>query len=165
MNTEHMIVLGVALAPAVLGLVLRVNSVLVFLSVVSGYLLQQTLGDSAGLTISSLSKSSQSDMIANIGLLFLPVILTLIIARKTLKASNVLFQLLPLVLASGTGAAFLLPLTSDLFRVQAYSGVVGAQIYSAADVVVAAAAILNLLLAWRLYRQADEHKHHGKNFH
>ncbi len=157
--TPLLIIAVITLLPVVLALVLGVNSVFLFLSVVVGTLLQAHLTDSVSLALSSFVRSGQTDTIAAIGLLVLPVVLTLIILRKSAKMSTLVLQLAPIVFTGLVFGYAVLGQLSGSFQDQVYTSQFGGNIKQASDVVIATAAVLNLLLAWSLYRRKHDPKH------
>lgn len=142
--------------PVLAALVLRVNAALLFMSIAVGALLEQTLGDSTAFTLTTLVHIAHNDEVARIGLLALPIVLTLLFLRKTAKRRDMLLQLLPLLLCGAALAAIVLPLLTPGIR-----GAVAISRYSlvidqSQDLVVAAAAAINMMLAWRSFRHREE---------
>lgn len=149
--------------PILLALVLRINTALVFFSLASGVLLQKALGESATLALGGFIKNGQVEQIAGLTLLWLPLFATFVMARRSMRSSGFILQLLPLILASLAGTVFAFTLLSQDARDSLYQGFIGSQLYRAQDVIVAAAVILNLMVAWRLGRQHGGHDKHGKH--
>ena len=151
-----------AVLPAVLAFALGVNSVLLFLSVAVGLLLQQSLADSAVLVVSGFISNSP-DMVTNVGLLVLPVALTLLLLRKSSNPKTLVLQIAPLFLTGVTFAYLVMAQLGPDFQSQVYASQFGPSIQQANDVVVGLAAVLNLLLAWGLNRQKHDSKHSKKH--
>lgn len=161
--TPLLIITAIAAAPVLLAIFLGVNSVLLFLSVAVGIILQSTLTDSAGLALAAFTQQTTNTP-ASIGLIVAPVLLTLIFLRRSAKAGAVVLQLIPLVLTGAMFGYVMLGVIGDPLRSQVYDSQFGVTIKQASDVVIATAAGVNLLLAWRLYRvklDAKHGKHHG----
>jgi hypothetical protein len=157
------VIAAVATVPVLWSLFTRVNSVLLFLSVATGSLLQHSLGPSVSLAIATFYKDGPTDLIANIGLVCLPVLITMFLLRKSMKGTGVVLQIVPLMATGAALAALLLPLLPDAFREGVYDNPGGNVIRQSLDLVVAVAAGLNLLLAFSIYRHREgKHgKHHG----
>jgi hypothetical protein len=158
----QLLLASIAAAPLLLALVFRVNSVMIFLSIAVGSMLQKTLGESASLALSSVMKHGPVDQVANVLLLALPLVLTLFFARKTMQHSSVFLQLVPLVSACAAGAALALPLLTPSVQATVYGAPFGHQLKQMQDLIIALAAVLNLLLAWRVYRYHDYSGGHKK---
>lgn len=158
---SQLILLAFALVPLLLAFVFRVNSVMLFLSLACGSLLQKTLGESTSLALWSIVKNGPIDEISNLILLGLPVLMTLVISRKTMRHSGVFLQLVPLIATCAAAAMLALPLLSPGIIGALYAGPFGKELKQSQDVVIALAAVLNLMLAWRVYRYHD-HSKHGK---
>lgn len=159
--TAELTVLAIAVGLVVAALVFRVSSVLLFLAIATGVLLQQSLGESTALAIAGFVESSYVNEIAYLTLLGLPVALTLLVSRRTL-GRNVFLHLLPLVLAAMAAAVLAIPHLSTGVQGALFASPWGKHIDQMSDVIVAGAAVLNLLLAWRIYRHRDDKHHHGK---
>lgn len=156
--TPFLIISAVALLPVLLAIVLGVNSVLLFLSVAVGILLEMTLVDSTNLVLSGFIKDSSS-ITASLILLAAPVVFTLLFLRKSSKPAAVIMQVPPLLLTGALFGYMVLARMSSEFQEQVYGGQFGPSIQQASDIVIAAAALINLLLAWQLYRHKGEGKH------
>lgn len=156
------VIAAIVAVPILWALFWRVNSVLLFLSIATGSLLQHTLGESVALAITTFYKDGPVELIANVGLIALPVVLTLLLLRRSMKGSGVLLQILPLIAAGAALGALILPLLPSDFQTEVYKNPGGDIIRQSLDVVVAVAAALNLSLAWRVYRHREGKagKHH-----
>jgi hypothetical protein len=153
---------AIVVLPILLGLLLRVNSALLFLAIASGALLQRALGDSTELAIATVVKDAPVSLIADIGLLVLPVILTFVFLRKSAKKSQVLLQFLPLITVGLAFAALLIPLLPFNLQTQIYQLSFGSIIRQSQDLVIGVAVAMNLLLAFRVFRHVENPKH-GKH--
>jgi hypothetical protein len=154
-------VFGAAIVvPVFLALVFRVHAVHVFMSVCAGYLLQMALSDSVDLVLATLVKGSNSVVAARVGLLVIPVILTLFLLRKT-QGRSVVFQFMPLIFSGMLLGNLLLPLSSPAFSQGIYNSAYGASIRQSQDLVTAVAVVSNLVLAWTLFKaKGHRGKHH-----
>lgn len=146
-------------APVLLALVMRVNAVFIFLSVGAGYLLQMSLSDSIDLLVATFIRGSNSLVIARVGLFVLPILLTLILLRKTMGRSFV-FQIIPLIFSGMMLAVLLLPLLTPGFSQTVYSSQYGGSIRSSSDLVTAVAVASNMILAYMLFKSHSSRKTH-----
>jgi hypothetical protein len=145
--------------PILLALILRVNAIMLFMSVAAGAMLQRALGDSLSLTLSMAIRDAPTAMIANITLLSLPVLLTIIILRKTMSPAGALLQIIPLIATGAAFGALMVPLLPIELQNQVYQVEYGAVVKQSQDVAVGAAVVFNMLLAWRMLRRHEDSKH------
>jgi hypothetical protein len=146
--------------PLILSVLLRVKPTFLFVSIVTGYFWAQYLGESAELTIRSLVQISHPEVVVPVGLLILPVALTLLFMRKTLAASALPFQFIVLVADSVLLMSFLLPLLTPGIQGAIYQTHAGSIIRQAHDINIAAVAALHLVVMF-----ITKPAHHGKGHH
>ena len=146
-------------APVLLALVMRVNAVYVFMSIAAGFLLQMSLSDSVDLLVATFLRGSNSLVIARVGLLVLPILLTIILLRKTIGRS-LLFQIIPLLFSGMMLGVLLLPLLTPGFSQAVYNTQYGDSIRSASDLVTAIAVASNMILAYMLFKGTGGRKNH-----
>jgi hypothetical protein len=152
--------------PLIIFLILRVKPLYIFVSLVTGYFLVTMLGDMAELTFSAVVHTSQSDVIVNVGLLLLPLIITLFLMRKTLSKAALPFQFILLVANALLLAELLVPLLSPGTQGAIYATQIGSIFRQAHDVVIAGVAGLHVLVMWIMRpKHQGEHGHHGKKHH
>src|SRR5574338_1017179 len=92
----------IAGVPTLLALLLRVHSVYFFLSVAAGSLLVNHLGDDTGLALSMAFRGQNTMLIASVGILLVPVLLTLLFLRGSTPKRKSLLHILPLVMTGLT---------------------------------------------------------------
>jgi hypothetical protein len=150
--------------PIVLAILLRVSSVFVFFSVAAGALLVTSIGDDVAFALNTLFKGANAANIINLTLLCLPVALTLYFLRKSMPRAQLLLHILPLVAAGLMLATIAMPEMSLGVQGAIKNTEIGDIFYQAGDLIIAIAAVLNLLLAWTIYRfrPAHHHKKHKK---
>lgn len=113
MSIELIVILLIAV-PMIAGLWLRVNSLYVGLGVAVGYMLTSQLTPWAtDLLGQSISNRQDVVTVSKLGLMILPVILFLIVGRKTLAKNKLAVHLLPMIFASLAFFIVTLPLTSS----------------------------------------------------
>lgn len=162
MNSLVLFYVAAAL-PALLALVLGINTVLLFVAVASGVLLEQVFYDDAVLVVSGFM-STNPELVTRISLYVLPVLAVLLLLRKSSKPSKLLAQIVPIVLTSLMFAILLLGRIGGDFATAVYATPVGDTVRHFGDIIVTLAIVLNILTAWQLYRHKHEEKH-GKKHH
>ena len=95
--------------PVLLALVFRVNAIFVFLSICAGYFLQFALSDDVDLAFATVVRGSDSIVVARLVLLVLPLLLTLLLVRKS-QGKSLIFQFVPLIFSGLFLAIIALPL-------------------------------------------------------
>ncbi len=143
--------------PLLLSVLLRVKPLYLFVGIVTGYFWVQFLGSTAELVVSSMVHISNTTAITNIGLQLLPVLLTLLLMRKTLSASALPFQFVLLVADSLLLTMFILPLLPAGVQGAIYQTHIGSLFNQAHDVTIAAVAALHLTVMF-----LTKPKLHGK---
>lgn len=155
-----LIVIGaIVFLPVLLALILRVNAVFVFLSIAAGYFLQYALSDDVDLVIATIVQGSNAIVAAQLILLCAPVFVTLLLLRRT-QGKSLVFQLVPLVFSGMLLAALALPLLPTDMAQQVYDTAYGNGIKQSQDLVIAAAAVSNLSLAYVVFKHKDRHGKH-----
>lgn len=151
---------AIVIAPVLLALLFRVNALYIFLSVCAGYFLQSALSDDIDLALATIIQGSNSVVAARLSLLFIPVLLTIFILKKT-QGKSVLLQIVPLVLSTLLLGTLSLPLLPPGMDTQIYSTEYGSTIRSSGDLIIATAVVSNLALLYTLKRKKEKHsKHH-----
>lgn len=151
---------GIVVVPILLALILRVNALYVYFSICVGYFLQSTLSDDIDLVLATIIKGSDSMVIARLVLLAVPIIVTLYVLRKT-QGKSFIFQVIPLILSGLFLAVLALPLLPTNVEQDIYGSQFGEGIRRSQDLIVAAASVSNLALAFMLFKHKKPHgKHH-----
>lgn len=158
-----LVVVGIGIVVFTIAMVvLRVSSIFLLLAVIVGVTLQSTLGESTEFALAAMLKSGPIHGISQAFLLGLPVALTVMLLRKSMSRSGLFLYLLPLLLASAALGIYVVHLLSGQVQDGIYTSPGGAQFRQAEDLIIALAGVLNLMLAWRVYRHRDDSKH-GKH--
>ena len=155
-----LVLVGAAiLALTVAMVLLRVSSIFLLLAVMVGVTMQSTLGESTEFAVSAVVKTGPVHDISQAFLLLLPVALTTLLLRKSMSRSGLFLYLLPLMLACAALGIYGIHLLSVNLQDAIYTSSGGSQFRQAEDLIVALAGVLNLMLAWRVYRFREDHKH------
>jgi len=149
--------------PVLVALLLRVSAIFLFTSIAVGNLLVLYLSDDAILAVNAFNKSPQVPMVVQLTLLFLPVLCTLVVLRKSLAKSKFFLHFIPLIGCGLSLAVIALPVLPGDLRAQIFSMPFGSIFKNSQDLIVSITAVMVLLLMWRGYRQKDDK--HGKKKH
>ncbi len=139
-----------AIAAATIGgaLFFRVNSILLFTSVAVGDLLVRYMGEDATLVVSSAYRGNHDEVIAKLGLLVLPLILTLFFGRHSFSKAKVVLHFIPIVATGIVLSLLVLGLLPGGFQHDVYSWKYGYIIQQNQDLAIAAAGVASLIVAW-----------------
>lgn len=155
-----LILLGLlAGVPILLALLLRVSAVFLFLSVLVGDVFVKYLSDDVILVFSGFIKSARLPLIVQLTLLCLPLIMTLILMRKSLPSSKILLHVVPLIFTGLTLSVLALPLLTSGMQTAIFSTSPGRVLRNAQDLIVSGAGLLTLALAWQSYKHKSDKKH------
>jgi hypothetical protein len=148
--------------PLVLTLLFRANGGIVILALCAGSVLQQYVGKDAGTLLNSTSANSSSTMsaIAQLVLLFLPTLLTIIFLRRGVTASKLPFNILPAIGAGVLAVILAVPLLPggvqhNIVTLPWWSSV--EQLQGAA---VTAVMVVGFITLWMLRPKHDKGKKH-----
>ncbi|HSX44426.1 MAG TPA: hypothetical protein VLE69_04015 [Candidatus Saccharimonadales bacterium] len=157
----YIILAVIAGLPLLLALLFRVNAILLFLGVAVGALLAQYIADDASLVVNSFFTHINVDDYVKLGLLILPVILTLLFLRKTLSPPQLVFHLLPLVITAAAFATLIISALPGGVQHDILANPIGKIADSSQNVLIAASSILTLLLAmFTMGHKGKRGKHH-----
>lgn len=152
--------------PFLFGMVFRVNAALIFVSIMAGSLLVQEFADDASLVISSFVRSGDPLVVAQLVLQFLPIILMLLLARRTIGKGTVLLQTVPLLFSCALLGLLTLKLLPGSLTSEFYTSPIGAQVTQTQSLVIGAAAVSQLLFVWATQRpERHSKRHHGRSKH
>lgn len=157
------IFLGIILGlPLLLGLLFRVSTPYLFFSVLAGEVLARYFGDDAELVLRMVARNESVRAYADLAVLVLPVLLTVVFLRHTLSKSKLLFHIVPLALTGFVFAAFALPLLPEVAQNQIRSVNAGQRLLEGSDAIIGAVVFLQLVTLWVLNRPHEKHKkkHH-----
>lgn len=155
-----LLILGVL--PLVLFALLRVKPLYLFVSIVSGYFGVQFLGEPTELIVHSLVRFNHVDVIVRVVMLLAPLVVTLLLMRKTLSTSSLPFQFILLVANSLFLLVFLLPLLTVGVQGSIYSSAAGNFLRQAHDLIITGVAGMHVLVMW-IMRPKHHDEHHGKH--
>jgi hypothetical protein len=163
MNPD-MLIIGSIVLPIALLTFLRVNAAIIFLSLCLGAVLVQFAGSDAASLVNMFSSSqATTNVAAELGLLWLPAVFTMVVMIGTVRGhARILFNLLP---AAAVGVVGLL-LAEPLFTPGLRGAIAGTQIWHSLQqlqvLAVTASTIVSLLFLW-LQRPGRESGKHGRH--
>ena len=147
--------------PIVLILVLRTNAAVVFLSLCAGALMVSYVGNDAGLVGSALGASvSVGNSTAQLGLLFIPPLLSSFFLRHSMRGPKTVINLLPAIAFGLVGVLLAVPLLPggvrhDVTITQGWSMLIHQQ-----EIVVIAGVLVSLIVLWFSHSTTKDKKHH-----
>lgn len=157
-------VLGLVLGlPLLLGLLFRVGTSHLFLSLLAGELLGRTFGDEAELILHSAPNGHAMAPYAETAILVLPLLLTALFLRHTLTKGKVLLHVLPFALTGIIFAAFALPILPEAVQAQVTSVDIGKRLLDNSQLIVGVVVFLQLIALWLINRPKESG--HGKKHH
>lgn len=159
----------IILAPIVILLALRINAVLVFLSLCLGNVLVQFVAQDADDFFALLHATNASGEInatsdtVQLFLLLVPVILTAIFMIRTVRGtSRLLLNVLPAAGVGLLGALLIVPLLPPGLSHNIVDSDLWAQVEKAQNLIVGASALICLFVLWLQRPKTGEGKH-GKH--
>lgn len=149
--------------PVLLGLLFRVSSVYIFVSIAVGELLVRFVGDDAGLVASGFIKGQNGPTVALLLLLVLPMLFTVLFLKGSVARSKMLLDIIPLVALGLMLLVFVISLLPSGLQQQIFATKLGGIVKSTQDLIVAAAGLIilaNMWLTGRVHHHAKHGKHH-----
>lgn len=157
----HHIELIIALAtPLIVLTVLRINAAMVFMSLCLGYVLVELVAKDANSLISFLTTDgSFSQATWQLGMLFLPVVLTCIFMVFSIKGHvKTIINLFPAAGVSVLSVLLAVPLLKPGLRYAIESEALWKQIYDAQALIIGASALISLVILWSQRHHAKQHE-------
>ena len=156
-----LIIMAVIIGLSVLlGLIFRVSAVFLFVSVTAGELLVRVVGDDAGLALGAFVKNQNTTIIAQLVLLVLPLVFTILLLKKSLAKSKVLLHIVPFVAVGALLFLFIVPIFPSSLQAQILGDPITNSVVKSQDLIIGASSLLILVTMWTTYRHHE--KHHGK---
>jgi len=155
---------ALVLGPALIAILLRVNAAILFMSLCVGELLVQNVSADTLNILTSNKIGSVSHSSVELGLLLMPVTLTVVFMLHSVHGTKAMLNVLP-ALGFGLMSTLLVkPLLSPGFQKTLQHTTVWHQILQAQTFIVAVSAVLALLFLWMQGRSGGHSKnsHHSK---
>ena len=168
--TPSIIIGAIVFVPIALIMFLRINAVLVFLSLCLGDVLVQFVANDANSFVSLLHNAPGAQNVPTTNntvkliLLLLPVVLTALFMIKTIKGTKLLLNVLPAVGVGLLGALLVVPLLGPGVAHNIINSPLWLQLSRAQNLIVGSSALICLLMLWlqRPKTGTDKHgKHHA----
>jgi hypothetical protein len=150
--------------PLVVAVVLRVNAVFLYLSVVVGKIMLIFVGDDAAVAAGGLIRGQNSQLISSMFLLLVPLVLTILLLKGSLPRTQVFLQFPALIATGATLYIFAVPLFTSGIVGSVLSSEIGKSVNSSQDLIIAASAVIVLVTMWVVNKTHHEH-HHKKHKH
>lgn len=159
MNTLVLLAL-VAGLPVLMAIIFRVNSVFLFTSIATGYLLQQFMGESTALTLRTMIRHDNIEMISALILLAVPVVFTLLLMRKTLPTKELFLHIFLLAGCGLTIATLVIKVSPDSVMNSVRANPISETAYRASDIIVSVTGTLAMLMMWATLKHKRSRKKH-----
>lgn len=159
------IIIGASIAlVAVLLLILKTNSGVVFFSVCAGSVLVAQIGDEASLISSTVIKEGDlSKSIVSVGLILLPAVLSAIFMRGSVSASKFIFNIVPSVAVGALLTFLVVPLLPDSIGSQVLQSDIWGKLQHYQPIILVAGVISSILLLWFTQKSSKKDKKHKKH--
>ena len=154
-----LVILGaLALGPVAILTLLRVNAAFIFLSLCLGDVLVQFVGHDA-ISVVNGAHSVSSNYV-QLGLLLVPVILTLIFMIRTVKGTWLVLNVLPAIGVGLLTTLLVVPLVSPGLHHNLVASSTWGDLSKAQDLIVSFSALLCLLFLWKQRPHEKRGKRH-----
>lgn len=163
MNTNSLLLLGIGLVPCVIAVIFRVNAVLLFVSVVGGNMLAHAFASDAAIVLQGIIGGGDSQVLARSVLQFMPVVMMLMLARKTAGKGSAILHVVPTMFVCALLLLFALEIVPASLANDFSATQTGQQFEQARNIIVGAVVISQLLLIWSTHRPEHAHKKHRKH--
>ncbi|TXG77311.1 hypothetical protein E6P97_01905 [Patescibacteria group bacterium] len=163
MSSASLVVLAIGLVPCLLAIALRVNAILLFVSVVGGNLLAWSFAADAAIVLQSIMGGGDSVMVSRLILQFIPVMMMLLLARKTAGKNSAILHIVPIMFVCALLLVYSLEIVPASLANDFKNTETGHQFAQARNIIIGAAVISQLLLIWSTHRPERSHKKHGKH--
>ena len=160
------VTIAIAVSPLVLTLFLRTNGALAFLSLCAGSVLVKYAGDDVTLIASALFRSNGStDEIARLLLLGVPMIMTLLLFRRTTQTRHMLLQLLSAAFAGLAALILVQPILNADVQTQVAATSLSINVRSYEGFIFALGVIVSTFTLWvsRSKHGSDHGRKKGKH--
>lgn len=153
-----LVVIGLIVAvPFVWSVMGRVSATYLFVGVTVGNLFVHQFSDDAALVVSAAVRGVDATLVARIALQFIPVLLVLVFARRTLAGNKLVVHGIPLLSTCIMLGILSLQLVPDSIAAMWYGTAAGQQVRQAEGLIVGVTAAMQLLLILSS-RQPRPHK-------
>lgn len=167
--TPTIILSAIVLIPIAILMVLRINAVLVFLSLCLGNVLVQFVAEDANSFMSVLQSyqpgqipDAENNTIKLI-LLLLPVVLTAIFMIKTVKGSKLVINILPALGVGLLGSLLTVPLLGVGLSIDIMNTTLWVEASKAQNLIVGSSALICLFVLWLQRPKTGGDVKHGKH--
>ena len=144
--------------PLLVTMILRVNSIYLYLSMAAGLLLAQYVSYDTTLAINAFFSHKSFGNYVSLGLLLTPVVLTILFLRKTMPRSKILFHIVPIVVTCATLGTFIIGYLPGGIKHQLLTNQIGKTADSAQNALIAGSTIFILLFAWITLHHSSDHR-------
>jgi hypothetical protein len=158
---QNLVFIAAIGVPVLIIFLLRTDAAVAFLSLCAGSLLVRYVGNEATLVGSAVSNNATiSNQYAQLALLLLPVILSTLLLRGTMKGSKTIFNIIPALAVGLVGMLLTVPLLPYGGQ-NAVMNTEGWRLLSNnQEIVITASCLLSLAVLWFSHFKSRNKKHH-----
>lgn len=162
---QYEIIIGGAIAAiALLLLILKTNSGVVFFSVCAGSVLATQLGNEASLISSTVIKDGDlNKSIAYIVLIILPAVLSALFMRGSVGSSKFVFNIIPSVAVGALLTFLVVPLLPDNISSQVLVSDIWGDLQNYQPIILVGGVISSIVLLWFTQKSGKKDKKHKKH--
>lgn len=162
MILQNLILILAVAIPAILLVLLRTNAAISFFALCAGALLVKFIGDDANLVGAAMGNNSPVvSQYAELVLLFLPMVLTAIVLRKTVPQTKVVFNVLAAIAVGAVGVVLAVPLLPGGVHATVTSLPGWGSVQNNQELVIAIGVAVSLVCLWVMQpRHGSKRKRH-----
>lgn len=149
---------------AIILLVLKTNSGVVFFSVCAGSVLATQLGNEASLISSTVIKDGDiNKSVAYIVLILLPAILSAVFMRGSVGSGKFIFNVIPSVAVGALLTFLVVPLLPDNISSQVLSSDIWGELQHYQPIILVGGVVSSIILLWFTQKSHKKDKKHKKH--
>lgn len=152
----QILIWGSLLLPLLLGLLFRAGAPHLFFSLMAGELLARYFGHDVAKLAETTIPEKYGNATGEIILLVMPMLLTAIFMRKTVKSSRLFLHIIPYAITGIVLAAFLFPLLPTDLQTQLSDSFVGSWILNLNRSIIGGVVVLQIISLW-LFNKEERH--------
>lgn len=146
--------------PIALTLLLRSNAAVIFMALCTGSVVEHYTGTSASLVASSVTARSNTTSFVHMGLLVLPALLVAFILKKSISATKMPFNIVPVAALGLVTALLLVPLLPGGVQANVMNTDAWRQLYNYSDFIIAAGTLASVVVLALTYKTPRAHRKH-----
>lgn len=163
MIVQNAVLIAAIAIPALVLVLLRTNAAIAFLSLCAGTLLVHYVGNEASLAGIVMANNSQVvNQYAELVLLFLPVVVSTLLLRKSVSAAKTALNVIPAIAVGLVGTLVAVPLLPSAVQTAIIDTEGWKLLVRSQAIVMAASVLASLIVLWLTQPSGKGHGHVGK---